>query len=50
MEKSLIFIDNLEKAAASGKEFRMDDLCTGLTFDIIGGLSRHLNSPGSTVN
>jgi hypothetical protein len=36
VEKTDQFLDRLNQFAASGEEFPMGELCTSLTFDIIG--------------
>lgn len=36
LDKTSIFLDNLDALARSGEEFKLEPLCTSLTFDIIG--------------
>lgn len=36
MDKARQFLKNLDRYAASGEAFRLDELCSSLTFDIIG--------------
>lgn len=38
MDKAGQFLRNLDRHAASGEAFRLDELCSSLTFDIIGKL------------
>jgi hypothetical protein len=36
VEKTLLFVNILDQYAASGQHFMLNELCTNLTFDIIG--------------
>ncbi|KAF3010273.1 hypothetical protein E8E14_002734 [Neopestalotiopsis sp. 37M] len=36
LDKSVLFIEHLEKRAQTGEEFRLDELTTNLAFDVIG--------------
>lgn len=38
-DKAKLFLEHLDKHAASGDEFSLDQLCTNLTFDIIGAVT-----------
>lgn len=39
MDKAGQFLRNLDRYASSGEVFRLDELCSNLTFDIIGKFS-----------
>ncbi|KAF4220072.1 hypothetical protein CNMCM8980_003361 [Aspergillus fumigatiaffinis] len=43
VEKTLLFVDILDQYAASGEHFMLDELCTNLTFDIIGAVTMGVN-------
>ena len=38
LDKTRIFLDQLDRFVETGEEFQMDYYATGLTFDIIGAL------------
>ncbi|KAI9154710.1 sterigmatocystin biosynthesis P450 monooxygenase stcS [Paramyrothecium foliicola] len=50
LDKTELFIEHLERFAASGEELSMDELTTNLTFDVIGivtfNLDLHAQIPG----
>lgn len=37
LDKTEYFLKHLDQVAETGEEFKFDELCTNLTFDIIGG-------------
>ncbi|OJJ44441.1 hypothetical protein ASPZODRAFT_145000 [Penicilliopsis zonata CBS 506.65] len=39
LDKTEQFLANLDRYAASGQDFRLEELCTNLTFDIIGAVT-----------
>ena len=36
LDKTELFLANLDHYARTGEDFSLDDLCTNLTFDIMG--------------
>ncbi|OQE03106.1 hypothetical protein PENVUL_c035G07075 [Penicillium vulpinum] len=43
LEKTQIFLTKLDRYASTGEEFRLDVLCTNLTFDIIGAVTMDID-------
>lgn len=43
LDKTKLFLGHLDRLAATGEEFRYDELCTNLTFDIIGAVTMDLD-------
>ncbi|KAJ5211048.1 hypothetical protein N7491_010864 [Penicillium cf. griseofulvum] len=43
LEKTQIFLTKLDNYASTGEEFQLDELCTNLTFDIIGAVTMDID-------
>jgi cytochrome P450 len=43
LDKTQLFLAKLEKYASTGEDFLLDDLCTNLTFDIIGAVTMDID-------
>ncbi|KAJ5747086.1 uncharacterized protein N7511_008782, partial [Penicillium nucicola] len=43
LDKTQLFLERLDHLATTGEEFSLDDLCTNLTFDIIGAVTMDTN-------
>ncbi|KAJ6043323.1 hypothetical protein N7499_005749 [Penicillium canescens] len=43
LDKTQLFLERLDHYATTGEEFSLDDLCTNLTFDIIGAVTMDTN-------
>ncbi|OQD84841.1 hypothetical protein PENANT_c011G06612 [Penicillium antarcticum] len=43
LDKTQLFLERLDRFCTTGEEFSFDDLCTNLTFDIIGAVTMDTN-------